>query len=49
MKHILFILIAFLFINNTFAQKESEISKTASNNFQQKHNKNDGATSKWNS
>ncbi len=41
MKHILFILIAFLFINNTFAQKESEISKTVSNNFQQKYNAND--------
>ncbi len=41
MKHIIFILIAFLFINNTFAQKESEISKTVSNNFQQKYNAND--------
>ena len=41
MKHILFLLIAFLFINNTFAQKESEISKTVSNNFRQKYNAND--------
>ncbi|WP_051285427.1 DUF3887 domain-containing protein [Aequorivita capsosiphonis] len=41
MKHILFILIAFLFINNTFAQAESEISKTVSNNFQHKYNAKD--------
>lgn len=41
MKHILFILISFLVTNNTFAQEESEISKTVANNFQQKYNTND--------
>lgn len=41
MKHIIFILIAFLFTNNTFAQNEREISKTVANTFQQKYNAND--------
>ncbi len=41
MKHIIFILIAFLLVNNIFAQKESEKSKTVATNFQQKYNAND--------
>lgn len=41
MKQIIFILSAFLFINNAFAQIESEISKEVANRFQQKYNTND--------
>ncbi|WP_166964167.1 peptidoglycan DD-metalloendopeptidase family protein [Yeosuana marina] len=41
MKEIIFILSAFLFINNAFAQNESEVTKTVANNFQQKYNAND--------
>ncbi|WP_338358694.1 peptidoglycan DD-metalloendopeptidase family protein [Yeosuana marina] len=41
MKQIIFILSAFLFINNAFAQNESELTKTVANNFQQKYNAND--------
>ncbi len=41
MKHILFILISFLVTNNTFAQEESEVSKTVASKFQQKYNTND--------
>lgn len=41
MKHIIFILITLLVANNTFAQEQSEISKTIANKFQQKYNTND--------
>ena len=35
MKHILFILITFLLVNNAFAQQESNISKSVANKFQE--------------
>lgn len=41
MKHILFILITFLLVNNAFAQQESDISKSVANKFQEKYNTND--------
>ena len=41
MKQLLFILITLLVVNNAFAQKENEISKTAANDFQEKYNAND--------
>ena len=40
-KHILSILMTLLLVNNTFAQKESDISKSVANQFQEKYNTND--------